>query len=99
MITNLKPWFYRKHGELTYEMTQVLTGHGCFQSFLHRIGKKASPICAMCESGQEDDAEHTVYRCSEFTDERRRLTEYLGGRFEPENLIDSLLGDEENGTR
>ena len=52
LITDIKPWYFRTHGELTYELTQVLTGHGSFQDFLYRIGKKLSPICEMCDSGQ-----------------------------------------------
>ncbi|XP_063834030.1 uncharacterized protein LOC135083223 [Ostrinia nubilalis] len=35
----------RPHGFLTFRLAQVLTGHGCFGSYLHRIGREESPLC------------------------------------------------------
>lgn len=29
---DIRVWLNRKHGELSYHMTQALTGHGCFPS-------------------------------------------------------------------
>lgn len=32
-------------GRLTFHLTQALTGHGCFSTYLHRIKKATSPYC------------------------------------------------------
>lgn len=44
LIPNVKEWYNRSLGELTYELTQELTGHGCFQAYLQRIGKKIAHV-------------------------------------------------------
>ncbi|XP_063825300.1 uncharacterized protein LOC135074849 [Ostrinia nubilalis] len=39
----LDQWLERPHGFLTFRLAQVLTGHGCFGSYLQRIGREESP--------------------------------------------------------
>ena len=53
-------WLKRRHGALVVRLTQVLTGHGCFGRFLHRIGREETPGCYHCEDRREDTVEHTV---------------------------------------
>ncbi|KAI4476944.1 hypothetical protein M0804_013124 [Polistes exclamans] len=43
----------------TFHTTQLMTGHGCFPAFLHRIGKASSPQCFHC-GANVDDAHHTL---------------------------------------
>jgi len=62
LIPDLKLWFQRSHGEVNFHMTQALSGHGCFSSYLHRIGKLDSPACWYCEA-PSDDALHTLFFC------------------------------------
>ena len=38
-VEDLGAWVGRAHGALTYRVTQVLTGHGVFESYLFRIGR------------------------------------------------------------
>ncbi|KAJ8923910.1 hypothetical protein NQ315_006686 [Exocentrus adspersus] len=38
LIPDIRPWIRRKHGEF-------LTGHGCFRTYLHRIGKIGDTRC------------------------------------------------------
>lgn len=54
---HLDSWLDRRHGGLTYRITQILTGHGCFDTFLWRIGKSPSAACHHCP-GLLDSAEH-----------------------------------------
>ena len=35
---------------LTYRVTQVLAGHGCFGEYLHRIRKEATACCHHCDA-------------------------------------------------
>ena len=50
LLKNVVAWYNRKHGELDYHLTQILSGHGCFGNFLFRIGKRISPSCVFCEA-------------------------------------------------
>jgi len=45
---------------LTYHMSQALTGHDCFQSYLYRRARTASPMCLQCRGG-EDTVEHILF--------------------------------------
>ncbi|PZC86876.1 hypothetical protein B5X24_HaOG201735 [Helicoverpa armigera] len=44
----LKEWLEGRHGALSFRLTQVLTGHGCFGKFLCRIGREPTPECHHC---------------------------------------------------
>ncbi|XP_029672395.1 uncharacterized protein LOC115241024 [Formica exsecta] len=56
---HLVKWADRAGGEMSYRATQVFTGHGCFGSYLCRIGKEDSARCHHC-GGDEDTAQHTL---------------------------------------
>ena len=45
-------------------LTQVLTGHGCFSEYLHRIRKEATARCHHCDASV-DSAQHTLEFCLE----------------------------------
>lgn len=96
LIPDIRRWYNRPHGELTFELTQALTGHGCFQSYLFRIGKKLSPTCVHCNEGVEDEARHTIFVCRKFIQERRKLVESINGDFSTENMITKMLENKEN---
>jgi hypothetical protein len=90
LIPRVKPWLERKHGELDFHLTQALTGHGCFAAFLHRIGKQQDEGCWYC--GESDDAEHTLFVCEKWDNERlslmRKTTSWPPTT---ENFTDTLL--------
>ena len=52
-------WVGRGHGNLAYRLTQILTGHGVFGSYLARIGREETTECWFC-GAPEDDVGHTV---------------------------------------
>jgi hypothetical protein len=91
LIRELKPWIDRRHGEITFHMTQCLTGHGVFNKFLHKIGKSTTPQCMYCN--EEDDAEHTLFMCRKWADVRKRYLENLGRNSFPqvEELIKTAV--------
>lgn len=70
-------WLDRKYGGLSFRMTQLLTGHGCFGSFLYRIRRSPTPVCYHCLS-QTDTAEHTLSECREWSIERADLQAAIG---------------------
>lgn len=84
------------HGHLELHLTQLLTGHGCLASYLHRIGKRANPSCAYC-TAEVDDAAHTLLDCQAWEAERVVLAAVLG-RIVPEEIGPKMLGSIEAWT-
>lgn len=95
VLPDIRPWYYRKHGETNYYLTQVLTGHGCFQTYLARIGKVSSDICVRCNSGEKDDVEHTILRCQRFCRQREELMGALGNLDSVQVLINKMIDSED----
>ena len=68
----------RPHGVLSFRLVQVLTGHGCFGKYLHKIVRREStPSCHHC-SCDEDTAQHTLEVCAAWEGERRELVAIIG---------------------
>ncbi|XP_071640908.1 uncharacterized protein [Temnothorax longispinosus] len=70
-------WIDRRTGFLTFRLTQFLTGHGCFGSFLHRIQREETPVCRYCDS-EINTTEHTLAVCNYWSLERGELTAMVG---------------------
>ena len=91
LVGNLRGWLDRKHGEVNYYLTQLLTGHGYFRGYLYKIGKVASAACLYGDS-EEDDANHTFFECSRWTEKRHHLTQTVGN-ITPDNIVQIMLVD------
>ncbi|KAL6418773.1 hypothetical protein ACFW04_011764 [Cataglyphis niger] len=89
---DLSPWqFGFREGKSTHDainhvkvvagaaiITQLLTGHGCFGTYLHRIGKVPEPYCEHCNvQNEEDSPEHTLEDCKAWEENRNKLCEKL----------------------
>lgn len=90
----LDEWTNRTHGFMTYRMAQIITGHGCFGTFLHRIGKEETPRCHHCEATL-DTAQHTLAVCPAWTDEREELWAFVGEDLSLPATIKAILQSEE----
>lgn len=62
LIGDIASWLDRGHGEVDFYLTQFLVGHGCFNDYLHGIGKSDTSGCRYC-NWEWDDTEHAVLRC------------------------------------
>ena len=69
LIPNVSTWVNKKHGEVNFYLTQFLSGHGCFRTYLHRFGHASSPSCPACQN-VEETPEHVVFDCPRFADIR-----------------------------
>lgn len=69
---NFEEWIARGHGRLGYHLTQFLTGHGSFGSFLHKIGKRGDPSCFHCDA-EVDTVDHTLRECPAWSEDRVQL--------------------------
>ena len=89
----LDEWAGRGYGWLTFRLTQVITGVGCFGDFLCRIGREATSQCHSCDSGDEDSADHTLARCREWIDDRRVLESQLGPDLDLPTVVRRMARD------
>jgi len=51
----------RKHGQVDFYLTQALSGHGCFRSFLKRFGHDTENGCPESGSGIVEDDQHVLF--------------------------------------
>lgn len=93
LIPNIEKWISRKHGEVNYYLTQILSGHGYFRKYLHKMRKCSTPFCMYEEKEVVDDAEHTFFFCKRWSDNREEL-ELQIGTVTTDNLIDKMTGHE-----
>lgn len=90
LIPSIQTWINRKHGELNYQLTQFLTGHGCFREYLHKYTHVEDPYCLTCEDSVEN-ARHVLMICPRFEEERRGLELLYGGPVTPSGLVRHML--------
>ncbi|XP_020296711.1 uncharacterized protein LOC109861458 [Pseudomyrmex gracilis] len=88
-------WLDSCTGRLTYRVTQVLTGHGCFGEYLHRISKEPTTHCHECGAAN-DTAQHTLEECPEWPEERRELVAKTGEPPSLGALLRALVSGEED---
>lgn len=72
LIPNIEEWNQRKHGDVTYYLSQFLTGHGKFRSFLFKIGRDTTPQCPTCPTTDETP-EHVLFGCPRFRAEMETI--------------------------
>ena len=91
-IKEVVPWIKREHGEVNYFLTQFLSGHGFFQSYLFRMSKVGSPECVFCP-GERDDAYQTFFDCDRWMTKKIALETEIGG-ITPDNIVERMLQNE-----
>lgn len=93
LIPDLRAWVERKHGELTYQLTQILTGHGCFRAYLHRSKRADNDNCPYC--GEEDTARHTMFECPRWAEERSHIASAIKQNVHENNLVNKMIQSED----
>lgn len=91
LIKDLRPWMDRTHGQLNYHLTQLLTGHGSFGSYLRRFALSETDECDYC--GKSDTTEHTFFACIRWNPLRMQAEAMLGA-LTPENIVAKMLRDQ-----
>ena len=94
ILPNWEQWAESGPALLSYRITQVLTGHGCFGEYLKRIGAEATADCHDCNEDL-DSAQHTLEECEAFKVQRRALSAVIGSDLSPAAIISALLVDDE----
>jgi len=76
---------------MSFHMTQVLSNHGCFEQYLHRMARAHNAGCWHCPA-RSDSAEHTLFVCPRWNGLRVRHGAHLGHPPGAEDLPDLLCG-------
>jgi hypothetical protein len=85
----LQEWISRGHGSLTYRLVQILTGHGCFGRYLHRIGREPSPRCLEC-GADEETAQHALEQCPAWSAQRQSLIATIGANLSLPAVVQAM---------
>ena len=94
LIPQVDNWVNRKHREVNYYLTQMLSNHGWFRAYFYRFKHEEAPQCqAGC--GVPEDAEHVFFWCQHIAGERKELEDTLGSTPELETLVKLILTTEE----
>ncbi|KAJ3639076.1 hypothetical protein Zmor_004373 [Zophobas morio] len=96
LINNIEPWINRGHGELNYNLSMVLTGHGTFNTYRKRIKKDETGLCWFCEEDVKDTLEHTVFECKRFKEKRLELNTKIKDSISKENMTNMMIKSEKN---
>ena len=76
---------------MTFHLTP--TGHGCFCSYLKRIGVYESVECPTCPETDED-VEYALFVCHRFWEVRERFRALWEGPLPPEGIGTCLLSSQ-----
>lgn len=88
----LDEWIDRKQGSMVFHLTQLLSGHGCFNAYLYKIKKIEDPTCSHCRT-DPDTAEHTLQDCVAWLEEREELQRWVGQELSLGEVIKSVVRD------
>ncbi|XP_047985761.1 uncharacterized protein LOC125225989 [Leguminivora glycinivorella] len=86
----IKEWVGRQFGVVSFHLTQVLSGHGCFGKYLcERSKREPTPACHHCNS-IEDTAQHTLAECPGWEEHRNELVAVVGGDLSLQAIIKTM---------
>lgn len=93
LIPKVKEWVCRSHGDLSYHMTEFLTGHGPFRTYLFKIGKSATDVCQVCDV--VDTPAYTVLHCVRWDAQRwQMIVKYPDIR--EDNFVENMLQSQDD---
>ncbi|XP_011879451.1 PREDICTED: uncharacterized protein LOC105568405, partial [Vollenhovia emeryi] len=94
-LPHLEGWLDRPCARASFRTSQVLTGHGCFGEYLHRIGRELTPQCHHCEVETRDTAQHTLDSCSAWDAQRRVLSDCIGVDLSLPAVVEAIMERED----
>lgn len=94
LIRSIEPWIKRQHGDITYELSQFLTGHGNFASYLKRMKIQDTDTCMYCS--EVDTTEHMTFQCGRWRVHRSKCWDELGGIQSVNTIVNEMLKNKKN---
>ena len=92
ILPKWEEWAEKGPGALTYRVTQIITGHGCFGEYLRRTGAEKTASCHHCDA-ELDTAQQTIAEFIAFEEQRGRLIAVIGRSLTPAAIVDAILTD------
>lgn len=89
----MRTWVGRGHGQMDYFLTQALTGHGCFGTYLTRIKKVPDSSCRYC--GETDTPKHTLFHCRKWVNHREDAKRAVGEIVTRGRMTEIMIESEE----
>ncbi|XP_045515007.1 uncharacterized protein LOC123708377 [Pieris brassicae] len=87
----LQEWVNR----LSFRMAQILSGHGCFGRYLHKVVRRETlPICHHC-GAPEDAVGHTLADCATWSRQRHDLVSVVGTDLSLPSVVAAMLSSQE----
>lgn len=97
LIPNLEVWVNRTHGQVSFYLSQALSGHGLFNKYLHDYKIVNSPNCSYCLH-ETDTPMHTLFECTVWEPQRKIANDLLQQDVKLSNMIPLMLTSHENWT-
>lgn len=95
LIPDVTSWVNRRHGEINFDLSQFLSGHGCYRQYLHRFNLEDTPYCPTCKV-IEESPEHVLFQCRRFEKERTEMHNNIGRILNSDNVVEAMLTDQQN---
>lgn len=92
-----KPNLTQENRRMTFHLTQALSGHGCFNSYLFKRSRADFPCCFWCP-GVREDSENTLFDCARYAPKRAQLLAEMGRTERPEDVQALLCGTARTGS-
>ena len=74
----------RKHGQVNFYLTQLLTGHGCYKAYLYKYGHDVNEAIPEC-CNERQTAPHVFFTCPKYVDQRNYLERTIGFKVTTDN--------------
>lgn len=88
LLPNNAFWLKKLSMDLMCHMTQTLSDHGCYQSYLFKRNRADDSVCEQCNRPVD---EHTTFNCPQWDYHRKRINPFLNGRLSTPNDVSDLL--------
>ncbi|XP_052901334.1 uncharacterized protein LOC128307493 [Anopheles moucheti] len=93
LIPDISVWLSRKHGEVNFFLTQLLTGF-LLSNFVEKAILDGSSNCPVCTNDVED-VSHVLFSCPRFARIQQEMQQRSRTRLTKENLGTEMCSDED----
>ena len=90
LIPELTTWPNRKHGEVSFYLTQALSGRGCFNAYLKHFKRRDEKTCCYCDF-PVDNAEHALFVCAKWVVARETADQAVGAELTSDTMVSLML--------
>ena len=93
LIPELATLLNREQGEVGFSLTQLLSNHDCFNTYLRRFKKRDEETCCYCDF-PVDNAVHALFVCAKWDVAREVFGQAVGSELTPDTMVPLMLQSE-----